>query len=169
MLLADEPTGDLDEQTAGALHDLLQEMHRAYGLTSVIATHNPRLASGLRPGAASRRRPPDRCRLELPRCGCRARRFPAVCLVMVTPLHRFSRAGHVVVNRAVQLWLAMRAKLKPVFRAEPVRDRTPASYEQGGNPKSFQSLILDGKLGSAGPMPYTVGITSVTPILSAFT
>jgi lipoprotein-releasing system ATP-binding protein len=44
ILLADEPTGDLDEQTAGALHDLLQEMHRAYGLTSVIATHNPRLA-----------------------------------------------------------------------------------------------------------------------------
>jgi lipoprotein-releasing system ATP-binding protein len=44
VLLADEPTGDLDEQTAGALHDLLQEMHRAYGLTSVIATHNPRLA-----------------------------------------------------------------------------------------------------------------------------
>jgi lipoprotein-releasing system ATP-binding protein len=45
VLLADEPTGDLDEQTAGALHDLLQEMHRAYGLTSVIATHNPRLAA----------------------------------------------------------------------------------------------------------------------------
>jgi lipoprotein-releasing system ATP-binding protein len=44
VLLADEPTGDLDEQTAGALHELLQEMHRAYGLTSVIATHNPRLA-----------------------------------------------------------------------------------------------------------------------------
>jgi lipoprotein-releasing system ATP-binding protein len=44
VLLADEPTGDLDEQTAGALHDLLKEMHRAYGLTSVIATHNPRLA-----------------------------------------------------------------------------------------------------------------------------
>jgi lipoprotein-releasing system ATP-binding protein len=44
ILLADEPTGDLDEETAGSLHDLLQEMHRAYGLTSVIATHNPRLA-----------------------------------------------------------------------------------------------------------------------------
>jgi lipoprotein-releasing system ATP-binding protein len=44
LLLADEPTGDLDEQTADALHDLLRDMHRAYGLTSVIATHNPRLA-----------------------------------------------------------------------------------------------------------------------------
>src|SRR5438128_7297087 len=44
VLLADEPTGDLDEQTADALHGLLREMHRAYGLTSVIATHNPRLA-----------------------------------------------------------------------------------------------------------------------------
>jgi lipoprotein-releasing system ATP-binding protein len=45
LLLADEPTGDLDEHTATALHGLLREMHRAYGLTSVIATHNPRLAA----------------------------------------------------------------------------------------------------------------------------
>jgi predicted ABC-type transport system involved in lysophospholipase L1 biosynthesis ATPase subunit len=46
VLLADEPTGDLDEQTAESLHGLLREMHAAYGLTSVIATHNPRLAEG---------------------------------------------------------------------------------------------------------------------------
>jgi len=45
LLLADEPTGDLDEQTADSLHALLREMHRAYGLTSIIATHNPRLAA----------------------------------------------------------------------------------------------------------------------------
>ena len=45
VLLADEPTGDLDEQTAQSLHGLLREMHAAYGLTSVIATHNPRLAA----------------------------------------------------------------------------------------------------------------------------
>jgi len=45
LLLADEPTGDLDESTAEALHGLLREMHREYGLTSVIATHNPRLAA----------------------------------------------------------------------------------------------------------------------------
>jgi len=45
VLLADEPTGDLDEQTADSLHALLREMHLAYGLTSVIATHNPRLAA----------------------------------------------------------------------------------------------------------------------------
>src|SRR2546422_2703124 len=45
MLLADEPTGDLDEQTADSLHALLREMHRSYGLTSIIATHNPRLAA----------------------------------------------------------------------------------------------------------------------------
>jgi len=44
LLLADEPTGDLDEHTAESLHRLLREMHAAYGLTSVIATHNPRLA-----------------------------------------------------------------------------------------------------------------------------
>lgn len=44
LLLADEPTGDLDERTAESLHQLLRDMHAAYGLTSVIATHNPRLA-----------------------------------------------------------------------------------------------------------------------------
>ena len=45
LLLADEPTGDLDEHTAATLHDLLKEMHREHGLTSIIATHNPKLAA----------------------------------------------------------------------------------------------------------------------------
>ena len=45
VLLADEPTGDLDETTADALHALVREMHREFGLTSVIATHNQRLAA----------------------------------------------------------------------------------------------------------------------------
>ena len=45
LLLADEPTGDLDEQTGAALHGLLREMHEAFGLTSVMATHNPRLSA----------------------------------------------------------------------------------------------------------------------------
>jgi lipoprotein-releasing system ATP-binding protein len=45
LLLADEPTGDLDEGTAESLHALLRDMHREYTLTSVIATHNPRLAA----------------------------------------------------------------------------------------------------------------------------
>jgi ABC-type lipoprotein export system ATPase subunit len=45
LLLADEPTGDLDEHTAETLHELVREMHRGRGLTSVIATHNPRLAA----------------------------------------------------------------------------------------------------------------------------
>jgi lipoprotein-releasing system ATP-binding protein len=45
LLLADEPTGDLDERTADALHALLREMHAEHGLTSIIATHNSRLAS----------------------------------------------------------------------------------------------------------------------------
>ena len=45
LLLADEPTGDLDESTAERLHELLREMHRAHDLTSLIATHNLRLAA----------------------------------------------------------------------------------------------------------------------------
>ena len=45
LLLADEPTGDLDEPTAESLHGLLRQMHAEHGLTSVIATHNPKLAA----------------------------------------------------------------------------------------------------------------------------
>ena len=45
LLLADEPTGDLDEATADSLHQLLRTMHAEFGLTAVIATHNPRLAA----------------------------------------------------------------------------------------------------------------------------
>jgi lipoprotein-releasing system ATP-binding protein len=45
LLLADEPTGDLDEVTADSLHDLLRAMHAEHGLTSIIATHNLRLAA----------------------------------------------------------------------------------------------------------------------------
>jgi len=45
LLLADEPTGDLDEATADSLHQLLRDMHAEFGLTAVIATHNPRLAA----------------------------------------------------------------------------------------------------------------------------
>ncbi len=45
VLLADEPTGDLDEKTADSLHELLREIHREGSLTSVIATHNLRLAA----------------------------------------------------------------------------------------------------------------------------
>jgi lipoprotein-releasing system ATP-binding protein len=45
LLLADEPTGDLDESTADSLHDLLREMHAERTLTSIIATHNLRLAA----------------------------------------------------------------------------------------------------------------------------
>ena len=44
LLLADEPTGDLDEKTAESLNVLIHDMHREYGLTSLIATHNPKLA-----------------------------------------------------------------------------------------------------------------------------
>jgi lipoprotein-releasing system ATP-binding protein len=45
LLLADEPTGNLDEGTAGDLQALLRDMHREHGLTSIIVTHNPTLAA----------------------------------------------------------------------------------------------------------------------------
>ncbi len=40
LLLADEPTGDLDNRTAEAVFELIARLHRDYGLTSLIATHN---------------------------------------------------------------------------------------------------------------------------------
>ena len=40
LLLADEPTGDLDGQTAEAVFALIARLHRDHQLTSVIATHN---------------------------------------------------------------------------------------------------------------------------------
>ena len=45
VLLADEPTGDLDEQNAWAVFGLLERLHRAHQLTSLIATHNLALAA----------------------------------------------------------------------------------------------------------------------------
>ena len=40
ILLADEPTGDLDVRTAEAVFVLLRGLHTAHGLTSVMVTHN---------------------------------------------------------------------------------------------------------------------------------
>ena len=44
VLLADEPTGDLDSRTAGVVFDLIERLHESHGLTSVIVTHNMTLA-----------------------------------------------------------------------------------------------------------------------------
>ena len=44
LLLADEPTGDLDNQTAEALFGLIERLHAGYGLTSILVTHNMPLA-----------------------------------------------------------------------------------------------------------------------------
>ena len=40
ILLADEPTGDLDTRTGEAVFDLVKGLHQAHGLTSVLVTHN---------------------------------------------------------------------------------------------------------------------------------
>lgn len=45
LLLGDEPTGDLDSRTSENVHCLLREVHAARKLTSVIVTHNERLAA----------------------------------------------------------------------------------------------------------------------------
>ena len=44
LLLADEPTGDLDERNAIAVFELMQRLHRTHRLTSILATHNTVLA-----------------------------------------------------------------------------------------------------------------------------
>ena len=45
LLLADEPTGDLDEATAGRVFDLIERLHVTHGLTSILVTHNLDLAA----------------------------------------------------------------------------------------------------------------------------
>ncbi len=47
LLLADEPTGNLDSRTSDAIFALLQEIHQSRGLTMVIVTHNLSLAQSL--------------------------------------------------------------------------------------------------------------------------
>lgn len=45
LLLADEPTGNLDEHTSKSIYQLLLKVHRQHHLTSIIVTHNQSLAS----------------------------------------------------------------------------------------------------------------------------
>jgi lipoprotein-releasing system ATP-binding protein len=44
LLLADEPTGDLDGESADLVFGLIERLHEAHGLTSVLVTHNLELA-----------------------------------------------------------------------------------------------------------------------------
>jgi lipoprotein-releasing system ATP-binding protein len=44
LLLADEPTGDLDSVTAGRVFALIERLHGSHGLTSIVVTHNMDLA-----------------------------------------------------------------------------------------------------------------------------
>jgi lipoprotein-releasing system ATP-binding protein len=45
LLLADEPTGNLDMKTSEGVHDLLMDIHHSKGITLIIVTHNERLAA----------------------------------------------------------------------------------------------------------------------------
>jgi lipoprotein-releasing system ATP-binding protein len=45
LLLADEPTGNLDEETGNRVSDLLLRLNRDYELTLVLVTHNPQFAA----------------------------------------------------------------------------------------------------------------------------
>jgi lipoprotein-releasing system ATP-binding protein len=47
LLLADEPTGNLDPQTAEGIHQLLVDLNSRLGITAVVVTHNERLATAL--------------------------------------------------------------------------------------------------------------------------
>lgn len=47
LLLADEPTGNLDMKTSDGIHAMLTELQLRRGLTLVIVTHNERLAASM--------------------------------------------------------------------------------------------------------------------------
>jgi lipoprotein-releasing system ATP-binding protein len=44
LLLADEPTGNLDEETGEGIHHLLLELNQRLGIAAIVVTHNVRLA-----------------------------------------------------------------------------------------------------------------------------
>jgi len=44
LILADEPTGDLDEDTEKKVMDILKEINEQRGVTMILVTHNPKLA-----------------------------------------------------------------------------------------------------------------------------
>ena len=56
ILLADEPTGNLDTETGKKIEDMLLALNRTSGITLIVVTHNPSLADrmsqhiGLRDG-----------------------------------------------------------------------------------------------------------------------
>jgi len=45
IVLADEPTGNLDQETGDRLHALLRRLNQEKGITVVVVTHNERLAA----------------------------------------------------------------------------------------------------------------------------
>src|SRR5712671_5952190 len=47
LVLADEPTGNLDPKTADEVHELFHRLNRELGLTLVVATHNERLSASM--------------------------------------------------------------------------------------------------------------------------
>jgi lipoprotein-releasing system ATP-binding protein len=47
LVLADEPTGNLDPQTADEVHSLFHRLNRELGITLIIATHNERLSKSM--------------------------------------------------------------------------------------------------------------------------
>ena len=47
LILADEPTGNLDPGTAAEVENLFVELNREMGMTCVVVTHNDRLASAM--------------------------------------------------------------------------------------------------------------------------
>jgi lipoprotein-releasing system ATP-binding protein len=47
LLLADEPTGNLDPATGAGIHELLREVNRDLGITAIVVTHNEELARSM--------------------------------------------------------------------------------------------------------------------------
>ena len=45
LLLADEPTGNLDKKNSTQVHELLGELNKEFDMTSVVVTHNMELAA----------------------------------------------------------------------------------------------------------------------------
>ncbi|HET7538889.1 MAG TPA: ABC transporter ATP-binding protein [Polyangiaceae bacterium] len=47
LVLADEPTGNLDSATSDAIHELFFQINREHGTTIIVVTHNPAFAESM--------------------------------------------------------------------------------------------------------------------------
>jgi ABC-type lipoprotein export system ATPase subunit len=116
LLLADEPTGELDSTTAGEVLELLRELNRELGLTILIVTHDVTVASGADRTIAIRdgRTSTETVRRDAPRVGAAVGASASAASAVIglpSQTHRES----ILIDRVGRLQLPHEALLRVPF------------------------------------------------------